>query len=431
MKQPLPFQLSAVELALRDSGFLIADACGLGKTITAIEIAKAARLRNSPLEHWRCLVTVPSTLRAQWKEVIEDQDPVMPVLISDYIPYDYAQIDGYVISGYPEFQGGHGYKFCDTLWDVHIIDEAHRIKNHKSVSSAAIKKVPSMRRYALTGTPWERTQGDIWSILNFTRPDEFPSFWSFAKEWLTKEDNYFDQFKYGGPIDPAEFGEMLTHYMIRRAKEDVRSNMPELLMVEVPVEMTERQAKAYKQLAEANDIVVEVENKEMLVKNILARITKSQQLSTDPGLLGLKSGSGKYAWLEEFMADHPEPLLIFSRFRAVAEGLARKFGSDLIIGGEEKGGKDFATGKTDICCCTIESVEGVDGLQRAVNAVFLDAHWSTIRMTQAIDRIHRMNIDAPKNIYLLHSCKEDKMVLDAINNKWSESDLIYFYMQSG
>ena len=78
---------------------------------------------------------------------------------------------------------------------------------------------------------------------------------------------------------------------------------------------------------------------------------------------------------------------------------------------------------------TIDAMgEGLN-LQWAKNAVFIDSHWSTIKMTQAVDRIHRIDIKESKNIYLLWSTPEDKLVLDALDRKWSEAELVYHFLQ--
>jgi SNF2 family DNA or RNA helicase len=69
--------------------------------------------------------------------------------------------------------------------------------------------------------------------------------------------------------------------------------------------------------------------------------------------------------------------------------------------------------------------EGLN-LQRASTAIFVDQEWSTIKMTQAYDRIHRLDITEPKVIYLLHCANTvDNLILEALTNKWSQTELVY------
>ena len=404
---------------------LLADECGLGKTITAIEVAK--RVRGYSWVGWLGMVVVPLSLRGQWEDMLNEQDPSVPVMFSDYIPWDYLQLNGWVIVTYPELQGNAFTSLVKVVWDIIIVDEAHRIKNRKTASAVNIKKIPAARKLALTGTPWEKSAGDVWSILNFLLPGEFQSYWTFAKEWLELLPNYFEHFQYGGPLNPEEFSDMLSRYMIRRTKQDVRKDMPEKVLVETRVDMLLAQQNRYDSFKAAQDVLVEVDDQEFLIKNILAQITLLQQLSTDPEMVGLKGTSGKLLWLKEFLEDHPtENVVIFSRFRAVVEKLAKQYKGDLIVGGER--GTDFIEGRNRLLFGTIEAMgEGLN-LQRGKYAIFLDSHWSTIRMTQAIDRIHRINIDEDKVIYLLHSCAEDELVLDALDHKWTEAELVYHFL---
>jgi len=426
MKTLYTFQQQAIDKILQTSGFLLADECGLGKTITAIEVAKQSR---PSVEGWKGLVVVPLSLRAQWVDELALQDPNTSVGISNYIPWDYTTYAGWVVATYSELQHGHVHEFTGVLWDIIIADEAHRVKNRKSISAEALKKIPAARRLALTGTPWERSPEDVWSILNFTRPDAFDSYWLWAKEWLELEPNYFEHWRFGGPKDPQEFGEMLSEFMLRRTKVEVREDMPEKVLIEERVEMTQAQEAQYKQFKEANDVVVEVDAESFFVQNALTALTLMQRFSTDPTMVGLNGVSGKLLWLKEFLADHPiERIVVFSRFRDVIERLAEQYKGDMIIGGSR--GDDFINGRARLLFGTIDAMgEGLN-LQSASIAIFLDAHWSSTKMTQAMDRIHRIDIQESKIIYLLHSCREDKLVLDAIDHKWTEEQLIYYYMRT-
>ena len=73
-KTPYKFQEIAIKKALGTYGYIIADACGLGKTLMAIEIAKRSRKQ----EPWQCLIVTPPALMSQWVEEIHDQDPGQP-----------------------------------------------------------------------------------------------------------------------------------------------------------------------------------------------------------------------------------------------------------------------------------------------------------------------------------------------------------------
>lgn len=429
MKVLRPFQRIAVDRIVQ-GGLILADECGLGKTMQAIEGVIASRSTETK---WRTLVVCPTKVAAQWALEIEGQDPGADIIHAGTIPYVFDGYAGWVITTYPNLFHNLTYeRLKSCVWDMVIFDEAHRLKNRKSGSFARALGLISAKTVCLTGTPMEKTPQDLWALLRLTSPADTLSFWKYVDEYLEKEQGFFERWVIKGPKDPEAFGKMLSQYMLRRTKEEVMPELPEKILVDTYVEPDTKQMAALTRMRTSDDVVVQVnEEVEMLVPNRLAQITRMQQLSTWPPLLGVKATSGKMGWLADFLLDHPdEPIAVFTRFPAVAEMLANKHKAACLTGGMDTRGK-FLSGETRLIFCTIEAIEGVDGLQIADIAIFLDSHWSTIRMTQAIDRIHRMNITAPKTIYRLHSCYEDELVLMALDQKWSEAELVYYYLHPG
>ena len=428
MKQLYPYQEEAVNSIIDQGGLILGDECGLGKTVVAIETVK--KLTVYWFDHWKVLIVCPKSLVLQWLRAINEQMPEANITITNRIPYDMNQLSGWIIATYPELANNAQFElFYNTLWDMVILDEAHRIKNRDTKTSMAARQLLKGRGLALTGTPMEKSPGDLWALLNFIAPSKFNAYWGFVKRWLETHQDFFNHWVIDGPKDPTAFGEMLRPYLLRRTKEQVMPELPPKLVFDVPVSMTPEQRLSYDVLATSKDLVVVVEERDMIVKNALDLLTKIQQLSVDPTLLGLKGGSGKLDWLHDFLQDHEEPAVIFSRFRDVAINLARRYKGDLIVGGDR--GADFIEGRNRLLFGTIAAMgEGLN-LQRAAYAIFLDCSWSTIQMAQAIDRIHRVNIDEPKVIYRLTSCKEDELVLTALEKKWTEADLVYYFLRSG
>lgn len=412
----------AIAKALATSGFIIGDDTGYGKTVMGIEVAK--RSRTHP---WRGLVVSPKKIRYQWESVIHDQDPGIRTLINDTVPYDYEPMVGWVIIGYHELLNSTVLKaLTSVLWDIVIADEAHRIKNRKAKMTAAVKLLPRARSLAMTGSPIEKSPADLWSLLNFVHPDDFPTFWAYIRRWVITEQDYFEHWHFGGPKDPEEFGLMLSDYLIRRPLD-----LPyERVDVDTFVDMTPGQATLIDTIRKEKDVLIKIEDKELLIPNALALITRLQQIATDPGLLGFKATSGKFDWLKEFLDDHPgEPVIVFTRFRDVALWWGGRLDADIIVGNQGDGQR-FIRGEKDVLIGTIDAMgEGIDGLQRARYAVFLDAHWSTIKTGQAFGRIYRTGIHETKVIYLLHSTREDKLVYDALEKKWSEAELVYYFLK--
>lgn len=431
MKTLRSFQLENVNKADDSVGLLIADECGLGKTISGLEIAKTSRKKHSPNDFpWRCLIVCPPKLVEQWIDAICDQDPEMigKIHVTSRLPYDYIKISGYVIHTYYDLlDSGTLGRLSSVIWDCTIVDEAHRIKNRKTKWTQAIKHIPSARKVCLSGTPQEKGAQDLWSILNYLDSFSFPSYWGWVMKWLNVTAGYHEKYKVGSPKDPTAFASMLKPYMIRHTKQEVMPELPERIIIEQHVAMEPKQQELYNTLKHNTDIEARLMDQTLLIPNTLAMMMRLMQLSSFPGTLGFNDvPSGKIKWLDEFLEDNPDDATtIFTRFRPTAERIADIYGCELIMGGEHR--QPSSTGRR-LLVGTIDSVgEGLN-LQWAKNAICIDIHPSARAMTQTMDRIHRMDIKEAKNIYLLWSCREDRLAIKSVNEKWTEAELVYHYL---
>lgn len=475
MKTPREYQLTAIKRAQRKH-LLLADQCGLGKTISAIEAAKAIQSAiGKPV-----LIVVPSRIKDQWyAELIEQGIAPERICWLDSKTKDVIDLIGY--EGLPPFVLTHyeaAVKHLDDLklyyYSLIICDEAHRIKNRKAKRSDALKQLKSYRRMALTGTPYDKDPAkEAWSILNWLDPSFFKSFWTFytahanteeiviklgfdvpATVWKdirsayasgTSVDALARQYsfstyqvnrilKYGEivtrtnkdqPIkDPELFAKVLRPYMLQRSKLDVRSDLPENIIQYVPLEMYPDQARCYKELVASEDPIVTIDGSDITVQIVLTQILREIQLTTDPDLLGLAAASIKLDWVKDWLEDNPnESVIIFTRFAGTAKKLHSALeGFELIIGGTKS--RKMTSNDRRIIGTIAAMGEGLD-LPHIDHAIFIDVEWSSILMQQALDRIHRINIENVKHTYyLLCNGTTDKLLHDALQGKWNTKELI-------
>lgn len=447
MKTPYEFQVPAID-SIRNQNTLILDECGLGKTLDAVE---AGRFIPGPK-----LVICPKSVKFQWQGEIETQDPSTPIYqlqSAGRVPpdFDWADVypnnDMWIITHY-EALLYIGSTLADKKFSMIVLDEAHRIKNRKAKRTIWAKQLKADRKVALSGTLMERNIGDLWSPLNWLYPKdpEFTSYWRFLNKYAIIEVHpYFGYKKVIGSQRLDELTEHVGGWTFRRTKEDVAPDLPPKIEQDVILPLQNQQKKLYDEIATAKDIEVDLRQiaqetnspadvDYMLIKNTLSRIVKLQQVTSDPHNLGYNIDGVKAQWVKDFVADNPDtPMVIFTRFRNTAKRLARELGACLLVGGSKKPTADIAPwliGKQNLLVGTIDAMgEGLD-LPQASTSVFLDQVWSSGKMTQAIDRIHRLGITEPKYIiYLNIEGTTDKLILEAVRNKWTEQELVYNYIQ--
>ncbi len=54
-----------------------------------------------------------------------------------------------------------------------IVDEGHRLKNHRCMLIRSLKQLQASNRLLLTGTPIQNTLDELWALLNFVNPQIF------------------------------------------------------------------------------------------------------------------------------------------------------------------------------------------------------------------------------------------------------------------
>lgn len=441
MLQPRPYQQVAIERAY-GSNLILADECGLGKTLVAIETIREIYKRVPR----PTLIVCPKRVAIQWVEALVIQGIDTPNL-------DRTTLLGAAGAGLPELIRMEdiiithyesltyiGDALAAVHWGVVVYDEAHRLKNRKTKRWPYAQKIGALRKICLTGTPMEKLPSDMWTMLNWVAPDYYRSYWAFYGKYVNETRNYLGYRQAIGGKNLPQLAEEIKPYFLRRTKEEVAPDLPAKIEQEVHVEMTDEQADIYKQIKHAKDIEVNVIAPEwsgenitpLLITNVLAKITRLQQVASDPNLLGFTVKSAKIEWLEDYLEDNAnEPIVVFTRFRDTAIELAKVFDGDLIVGGAAytMTGEAFCTGKKRLLFGTIAAMgEGLN-LQRAKTAIFLDQEWSQTKMQQAVDRVHRMNITEPKNIvYLTTLHTVDQLVMKALTQKWSETRLVMEYL---
>lgn len=441
MKQPRPFQERAISLGVGRNVFVWHDA-GLGKTVTGIEIAKRIRLTGqAPVGP--NLVVCKKGAATQWANAICEQDPGIKVTVwrskNDVEDLD-RKAPQYLILHYELLQRLVGY-LKRIQWATILLDEAQRIKNRQSVNKKSIRQLRAYRQVALTGTPMHRHAGQLWSILNWLYPQSFTSYWKFHEQYVNEEVNPYTGYrKILGSKNIDALIRIIKPFTVRETKLTAAPDLPEKIQSPVLIELPATQGSLYRAIKRAKDIEVDIgTDEDVLIKNAMHRIIMLQQVTGNPELLGrMDTENAKRAWLTDYLESHAEErFIIFTKFRKTAEQIAAQYGTGLIIGGAKPGANDaaiaaFKSGKVRHLTGTIDALHDSYDLPEGTVTIFVDLSWSTIQMTQAENRTHRLTIKEPKLvIYLLIAGTVDELIYKALLHNWSEQQLIENGIQGG
>ncbi|WP_300673778.1 DEAD/DEAH box helicase [Desulfoluna sp.] len=238
-----PYQREGIRFALYKPAALIGDEMGLGKTLQAIALAT---LKKEIFGFKKVLVITLASLKEQWKREIERFTDEPALIVSG--PASERQriytedTTFFKITNYEAV-------LRDTLAirrmkpDLIILDEAQRIKNFTTKTAEAIKAIPRTHALVLTGTPLENKLEDVYSITQFLDPDLLAPLWDFAgRHFLInrKKKNHI-----AGYTNLGALHEKLKGIVIRRKKEEVLTELPNEVVSNYYIELTDQQKKIH------------------------------------------------------------------------------------------------------------------------------------------------------------------------------------------
>jgi len=447
-----PYQLDGVKwlihLYKNDLGACLADDMGLGKTLQTIAVllyAKSEKEKaNKPRKAIKkavqatlfdvlpsngastplnALIILPASLVFNWKSEINQFAPSLTVY-GHVGPKRYkssAKLVGFdvVLTTYHT-----ALKDVEMLKNINfeyiVLDESQQIKNRESKIFGAVSELEANHKISLSGTPIENSLSDLWSQMQFINPELLGTFPFFKKEFLR-------------PIEKAQNEEkqeqlkrLIAPYLLRRTKESVAKDLPELTQKIFYSEMTAPQKKAYEteKSSARNFILEQIEQGDkkfnMVVLKTLLRL---RQIANHPGLYleDYTKDSGKFNDIIhhlDVIRKGGHKVLIFSQFVSYlsmfkAEFERNNWGYSILTGDmtsdkREAQIKQFKQQK-DIHFFLISLKAGGTGLNLTqADYVFIaDPWWNPAAEQQAIARAHR--IGQTRNVIAMKFITKDSI----------------------
>ena len=221
-----PYQEFGSKYILHNHNVLLGDDMGLGKTIQAMSVM--CHLRSDGKKYF--MVVCPVGLIANWCNEIKMKSTLFTYKLRGH---DISTIrewwnrGGVIVTNYENLKDTQDY-FTKRI-DFIVVDEAHNIKNQKAARSAATLNVCNKadKKLFMTGTPLENHVREMIGLLKYLEP------------------SIGNKFHCEHP-DSEYFKEAIKNVYYRRKKEDVLTELPDLLIQEDWCEMTTEDSYVYK-----------------------------------------------------------------------------------------------------------------------------------------------------------------------------------------
>ncbi|HEW8429355.1 TPA: DEAD/DEAH box helicase [Streptococcus pneumoniae] len=380
-------------------GGILADDMGLGKTLQTI-----AFLTSQVTKESRVLILAPSGLIYNWADEFQKFAPQLDVTVVHGLKASREEIlaesHQIYVTSYATFRQDSEF-YQGMAFDFLFLDEAQVMKNAQTKIAQTLRQfvVPSV--FALSGTPIENHLGELWSIFQIVMPGLLPS----KKEFMKL---------------PAErVAQFIKPFVMRRKKEEVLTELPDLIEVVYKNELEDQQKAIYlAQLQQMRDHLAQVSEQEFQRSRveILSGLMRLRQICDTPALFmeDYQGASGKLDSLRDLLvqvADGGHRVLIFSQFKGMLEKIEQEL-PDLGLTSFKITGstpakerqdmtKAFNQGERDAFLISLKAGGVGLNLTGADTVILVDLWWNPAVEAQAIGRAHRMGQEETVEVYRL------------------------------
>ncbi len=429
--QLYPHQIQAAEKALFECGgrALLADEVGMGKTIEAGIIMHELMKRE---EAERILVVAPASLTLQWKAELQEKFGLDFVLASEIS--DREEIPGRIIVSLDTAKSRrHRQDYIHEVWDMVIVDEAHKLKNRKTLNFQFVRRLSSRYLFLLTATPIQNDLMELYNLLHLLSPGSLGSLQNFRKKHVHPVNRRL-------ALDPDGLRSALAPHMIRSSRGSTGLKLPPRRVLLHELEFSEAERRVYERLSDfiheywflaatdkegLNQLTLMLFQKLMSsspkalqesVEGILARQTLSREVrkSLEEILEDLRKvpSSVKLEAVLELLQNElsDQKVLIFTQFRRTQEVILEalkgaaiptaKFCGEMSLNQKQASLKEFQ-GDARVLVSTDAGSEG-QNLQFARCLINFDLPWNPMKVEQRIGRIHRLG--QKDEVFILNLC---------------------------
>ena len=378
-RKPYKFQIAGIKWLLEHPQALLADAMGLGKTVQAI-VAMRVLFRQGQIQ--RVLVVSPKSVANSWYRELRAWAPELrPLRVYGQVSVRYEQwrapAEVYIVT-YESLTRDIS-SLPSREFDLCIIDEAQKIKNTRTANARAVRQINAKYRWALTGTPLENKTDDTVSIFRFLVPDLLP---------LTQS------------VSVSTLRNKIAPYLLRRTKDQVDVDFPELAHHERWLELGDLQRSEYERAESEGVSGIRSLGESATRVHVLSLISKLKQICN---IAEESDESCKLEFLEDQLDDlteNGEKALVFSQYpnitlRKVESKLSRfnplVFHGSLSERERIRYVDSFQNEETNQILLMSVGAGGTGiTLTRANHVFHFDHWWNPAVVDQASARVHRI-----------------------------------------
>jgi len=407
----LPHQQETAERVIEQmhGKAILADEVGLGKTIEAGLIMKEYMIRGLAK---KILILVPASLVLQWAKELNEKFyiPAVPQRKA----YMWDQCDIVISSIDTAKRQNHTDAILQQNYDLVIIDEAHKLKNHQTKNYQFVKKIKKKFCLLLTATPVQNRLSELYYLVTLLKPGYLGDADSFFRDYCSGKNKVKNEEK---------LRELINRIMIRNRRSDTEIDWPKRHIESFDIPLTPEERKVYDSLSTLKNTDVALSlitlqreacsSREALYMTIKKMLASAHSPSTQKILQAISdtiqevTTNSKAKKVLELTQTIDDKVIIFTEYRATQlylQWFLQQHGISSVPfrGGFKRNKKDWMRtlfqSNAQVLIATEAGGEGIN-LQFCHHVINYDLPWNPMRIEQRIGRIHRLGQEHDVHIY--------------------------------
>jgi SNF2 family DNA or RNA helicase len=415
---PLAHQLEVAETVIErmNGKAILADEVGLGKTIEAGLILKEYLIRGLVK---KALILVPASLVNQWLDELNQKFHIPALQYKKNYDLNYCSV--VVMSLDTAKRSPHKENIYEQDFDLIIIDEAHKLKNHKTQSYEFVQNLKKKFCLLLTATPIQNNVFELFYLISLLKPGHLGNYESFQSAFSASKHN----------VEHDEYlKELVNQVMVRNRREDTGIEWTNRNVEIIPIDFTKEEKEVYDLISELKNVSTvfsdafslitlqremcsSKEATALTLTNMLEKCTKPEDIAyieeIITKLMGLEINSKAEKAYEIISRVKGDKVIIFTEYRGSqtylqwylqSKGITSVLFNGQFSKSKREWMKQLFEQKAQVLIATESGSEGIN-LQFCHHVINYDLPWNPMKLEQRIGRVHRLGQEHDVNIYNL------------------------------
>jgi DNA excision repair protein ERCC-6 len=185
-------------------------------------------------------------------------------------------------------------------WGYCVLDEGHKIRNPDAEVTMACKRIRTVNRIILSGTPIQNNLTELWSLYDFVFPGKLGTLPVFQMQFSIP-------INLGGYVNATNvqvqtaykcaciLRDLISPYLLRRIKADVAKELPRKTEQVLFCKLTDGQRREYESVINSENVRAVIDGR----RNVLAAIDLLSKICNHPDLVQQDTNLEDYGELEK------------------------------------------------------------------------------------------------------------------------------------